>query len=291
MPFLKIPIPFSRVAVIGTGLIGGSFALALRKHFPEITIIGFDRPEAAQRALARGAVQEIASDVTSTVRDADLVYIALPIAGILEVLPTIAVVAKPEALVTDAGGTKAVISREATKHFSGAARFVGGHPIAGKEISGVENANENLFWGSRYALIGNESDADPRITAFAAILTAIGATPVWCDAETHDWAVGVASHLPQLLAVALASVVRDETDETGLPLALAGPGLRDMLRLAGSPYGLWRDIAHTNSGNISRALDRLTQAVEHLRTNLTSKELEKEFSAANEVYRSLPKRE
>jgi prephenate dehydrogenase len=279
------------VAVIGTGLIGGSFALALRKDFPGITITGFDRPEIAKRALARGAVQELASDLAAAVNGADLVYIALPIAGMLEVLPIIAASAKPRALVTDAGSTKTLICREGAKLFSGGARFLGGHPIAGKETSGIEHADENLFRDSRYALIVEENDADLRVRAFAEILQTLGATLVWCDAETHDWAVGIASHLPQLLAVALASVVRDETDETGLPLALAGPGVRDMLRLAGSPYGLWRDIAHTNAGNISRALDRLVQAVEHLRGNLTSKELEHEFRDANEVYRSLQKRD
>ena len=287
----NIPIPFRRIAILGTGLIGGSFALALRKHFPDVTMVGFDRPGVAQRALERGAVHEVATDVTSAVRDADLVYLALPIAGILELLPSIAIVAKSEALITDAGSTKVIICREAAKHFSTGARFLGGHPIAGKEISGIEHADHNLFRSSRYALIANENDADSRTAAFAAILNGVGATPVWCDPDTHDWAVGVSSHLPQLLAVALASVVSDETNQNGLPLALAGPGLRDMLRLAGSPYSLWRDIAHTNSANISRALDRLTQAVEHLRTNLTSKELENEFSRANEVYRSLPKRE
>jgi prephenate dehydrogenase len=279
------------VAVIGAGLIGGSFALALRKYFPDITITGFDRPEVAKRALALGAVQEVAADLASAVRAADLVYIALPIAGILETLPVIAAHAKPEALVTDAGSTKVLVCREGAKLFGRGARFLGGHPIAGKEISGIERADENLFRDSRYAAVAAENDADPRVAAFASILQTFGATLIWCDAETHDWAVGIVSHLPQLLAVALASVVRDETDETGLPLTLAGPGLRDVLRLAGSPYGLWRDIAHTNAGNISRALDRLTQAVEHLRTNLTSKELEQEFRAANEVYRSLQKRD
>jgi prephenate dehydrogenase len=279
------------VAVIGTGLIGGSFALALRKHFPEITVVGFDRPEVAERALKRGAVQAIAGDLASAVRDADLVYIALPIAGILEVLPTVAANAKPGTLVTDAGSTKVVICREGARVFRGEARFLGGHPIAGKEISGIEHADENLFRDPRYALIAGPDDSDPRVAAFSSILQACGATPVWCDAETHDWAVGIVSHLPQLLAVALASVVRDETDETGLPLTLAGPGLRDALRLAGSPYGLWRDIAHTNTGNISRALDRLAQTVEHLRTNLTSKQLGEEFQAANEVYRSLQRRD
>lgn len=291
MSSLKFPVPFARVAVVGTGLIGGSFALGLRKHFPGVSITGFDRPEVAQRAVARGAVQQVAGDLASAVRDVDLVYIALPIAGILEVLPVVAAHAKPHALITDAGSTKTLICRGGAKAFSSGARFLGGHPIAGKETSGIERADPDLFRESRYALIAAENDTDSRVVAFGALLQTIGATPVWCDAETHDWAVGISSHLPQLLALALASVVRDETDETGLPLALAGPGVRDMLRLAGSPYGIWRDIAHTNTGNISRALDRLVQAVEHLRMNLTSKDLEQEFHDANEVYRNLQKRE
>jgi len=235
-------------------------------------------------------VQEIADDLAKTVSDADLIYVALPIARILEFLPVIAAHAKPQALVTDAGSTKASICREGARLFRGEARFLGGHPIAGKETSGIQHANENQFRDSRYSLIAAADDADLRVKGFSAILRAFGAAPVWCDAETHDWAVGVVSHLPQLLAVALASVVSAETDETGLPLALAGSGARDMLRLAGSPFGLWRDIAQTNTANISHSLDRLAQAVDHLRTNLTSKELEREFGTANEVYKSIQKR-
>jgi len=288
---LKNQIPFARVAVIGTGLIGGSFGLALRKQFPGVTIVGFDRPEVASRALTRGAVREIAADLASAVRGADLVYLALPIAAILEFLPVIAAHAKTNALVTDSGSTKGVICREALKLFSKDARFLGGHPIAGKEVSGIDNAGESLFQRAPYALMAPHNDLDSRVKAFSQIIQEFGATLVWCDAETHDWAVGIASHLPQLLSVALAGIIRDEADESGLPLALAGGGARDMLRLAGSPYGIWRDIAHTNAGNISRALDRLAQAIDHLRTNLTSKELQQEFAAANEVYRTLSKRE
>jgi prephenate dehydrogenase len=161
--------------------------------------------------------------------------------------------------------------------------------MTGKEISGIARADANLFSGARYALIGSEDDPDPRAQGFAALVRMLGAELVWCDADTHDWAVGIVSHLPQLLAVALARVVQDETDETGLPLSLSGPGLRDMLRLAGSPYALWRDVAHTNSDNIARALDRLVQAIEYLRTRLSSKELEQEFLVANELYKQLKK--
>jgi prephenate dehydrogenase len=284
-------VPFSRVAILGTGLIGGSFALALRKHFPDISIVGFDRAEILQEALARGAVRETARDLAAAVRGADLVYVALPIGATIEALPAIAAAAKDGALVTDTGSTKAMICRAAKTAFAGGARFLGGHPMAGKETSGIARADAELFSGARYALMGLENDPDPRMDGFAALVRELGAEPVWTDAETHDWAVGIVSHLPQFLAVALARVVQDETDETGLPLSLSGPGLQDMLRLAGSPYSVWRDVAHTNTENVARALDRLEQAVEYLRTRLTSKDLEQEFLVANELYKQLKKAE
>lgn len=280
-------IPFRRVAIIGTGLIGGSFALALRKYFPGISLIGYDR--AGEQARARGAVDEIAADLPGAVRGADLVYIALPIGSTIEALPTIAASTEPHALVTDACSTKTVICRAAQEHFHGGAHFVGGHPMAGKEHSGVEHADAELFRSAPYALMGPEETSDAGAKQFADVVRAIGAQPVWCDPETHDWAVGIVSHLPQLVAVALARVVNDETDETGLPLTLAGQGLQDTLRLAGSPYQVWRDIFLTNTDNIARALDRLAQAVDHLRTRLASKDIEQEFQSANELYKLLRK--
>jgi prephenate dehydrogenase len=291
VPSTPSAVPFSRVAILGTGLIGGSFGLALRKHFPDISIVGFDRTETLRAALARGAVLEAAHELAAAVRGADLVYVALPIGATIEALPALAAATKDGALITDTGSTKAVICRAAKTAFAGGAHFLGGHPMAGKETSGIARADAELFSGARYALIGSEDDPDPRLRGFASLVHALGAASVWCDAETHDWAVGIVSHLPQLLAVALARVVQDETDETGLPLSLAGPGLQDMLRLAGSPYGLWRDVAHTNTENIARALDRLEQAVDYLRTRLTSKELEQEFLVANELYKQLKKAE
>jgi prephenate dehydrogenase len=282
-------LPFRRVAVIGTGLIGGSFALALRRHFPEITVAGYDRPEVIERAVSRGAVNEPAADLQAVVRGADLIYLALPIVPTLEVLPEVAKCAERSSLVTDACSTKAVICRAARQNFSGGAMFLGGHPMAGKEQSGIEHADAELFRGAPYALISSEQSGDARARRFFDVLAAIGAQPSWCDAETHDWAVGIVSHLPQMISVALARVVQDETDETGLPLSLAGHGLQDMLRLAGSPYSVWRDILLTNTENVSRALDRLAQTIDYLRTRLASKELEQEFRAANEIYKQLQK--
>jgi prephenate dehydrogenase len=283
------PLPFRRVAIVGTGLIGGSFALALRQLFPQIRLAGYSRAGSSERARTAGVVDEATTDLATAIRGADLVYLALPIGASIESLGSIAKFAAGNALVADACSTKAAVCRAAKEHFRGSARFLGGHPMAGKEQSGVEYADANLFRGAPYALMALESDSDERIKAFAEIVRAIGARPVWTDPETHDWAVGIVSHLPQLLSVALARVVQDETDETGLPLSLSGPGLQDMVRLAGSPYGIWRDILLTNTDNVSRALDRLTQAVDYMRTNLARKELQQEFQSANELYKRLKK--
>src|ERR1700733_899973 len=280
-------LAFRRVAILGTGLIGGSFGLALRRLYPQAIVTGWDRSDVVERARKIGAVSETSSDVIDATRDADLVYIALPIGLTLEILPTLASSVSPDALVTDAASTKTVICRFAEKAFRERARFLGGHPVAGREVSGIESASADLFNSARYALIASEDDGHPGVKNFAELVRAIGAQPVFVDAETHDWAAGIISHLPQMVSVALARVVLDETDETGLPASLAGRGLRDATRLAGSPYEVWRDICLTNTDNIARALDRVSQAIDHLRTHLASKDLESEFRASNELYKIL----
>jgi prephenate dehydrogenase len=283
---------FRRFAVLGTGLVGGSFGLAVRKYLPDAHVIGWDKPDVLEEARAAGAIHEGFADFSRVLADADLVYFALPVGLTIDLLPQIARRAEPHALVTDACSTKAKICRAASEHFPAAAGdsplFLGGHPMAGRELPGIGAADAELFRGAKYALIGEAGDADEgRVASFVALLECLGAQPMWLDAETHDWAVAIVSHLPQLASIALAGVVREETDETGLPVTLAGPGLRELLRLSGSPYGVWRDIVLTNTENISRALDRLVQAIEHLRMRLASRELEDEFAAANDLYKIL----
>ena len=277
--------PFTSVAVLGTGLIGGSFALAVRHAFPQVSVVGWDRREILQRAHEREAITHSAASLLDAVKSADLVYVAMPIGATLDLLPELARHVPAGALITDASSTKSAVCRTAAQHFHHGASFVGGHPLAGRELGGVDHADSALFCGAKYALVGDSQTSTA--ARFESLLRAIGADPAWIDAETHDWAVGIVSHLPQIAAIALANVVHDETDETGLPLSLAGTGLRDVLRLAGSPYEIWRDVCLTNRDNLVRSIDRLVQALEHLRGTLSSRDLEPQFRAANQVYKSL----
>ncbi len=291
---------FRRVAILGTGLIGGSFALALHKYVPGAIVAGWDREHVLGQARDRGAIDEGYSELPPAVAGADLIYVALPVGITIELMPQLARLVSPQALVTDASSTKRAVCAAAAECFSTSGScFLGGHPMAGKEVSGIAAAEAELFRGSKYALIrkptrqatapGSPAGGldDPRITKFDALLKKLGAEPVWLDAETHDRAAAIVSHLPQLLAVALAEVVRDQTDGTGLPLTLAGRGLRDALRLAGSPYSIWRDIILTNSDNLERALDQLIQSLEKLRGDLHTGALKEKFAAAGELYKIL----
>jgi prephenate dehydrogenase len=281
----------SRVAILGTGLIGGSFAKALRKYTSDMHISGWDRPDVARAAQSSRAFDEASTgDLVPVLRTADLIFIALPIGVTLDLLPEIARLAPRRALVTDACSTKLRIVQTAEELFSRppAPLFLAGHPMAGREVAGIAHADADLFRDAPYALVG-ESTAprDARVSAFLKLLEKIGARPLWLGAQQHDYAVGLASHLPQLVAVALGSFLYDQLDENGLPITLAGPGLRDSLRLAGSPYATWRDIVLTNREVLSAALDLLAQRLDDLRERLASRELEADFDAANELYKLL----
>ena len=292
------PHLISRVTLLGTGLIGGSFALAVRKYATDLHISGWDRPEIVNQARSRDAIDEaFTGDLAASLRASDLIYIALPIGVTLDLLPEIARAAPKHALVTDACSTKLRIAQSAAENFSSpsTALFLGGHPMAGREVAGIAQADADLFRNAPYALIADSSvtvdsalaERDPRISAFLKLLEKIGARPLWLGAQQHDYAVGMVSHLPQLAAVALGSFLFDHLDENGLPITVAGPGLRDSLRLAGSPYSTWRDIVLTNREVLSAALDLFARRLDDLRERLNSRELEADFDAANELYKLL----
>ena len=254
------------IAIVGVGLIGGSFALALRKAGFHGRIIGVSSAATIDKAFSLGVIDE-ALPLAEATAEADLVYLSQPISKIIETLKLL----DTDALVTDAGSTKAVICETARKLKRG--RFVGGHPMAGKESRGVEQADADLFRGRPYVLTSREPELETWIER-------IGSRLVLLEPAEHDRQVAFVSHLPQLLSTTLASVLAGKEQ-------VAGPAAADLTRLALSPYDIWRDSFATNAGPIDAAIGAFIGKLEELRTQLRSPEMEQAFMQAAASARAL----
>lgn len=274
--------PFQQITIFGLGLVGGSWGLALKKQAYGGIRVGCDQPEVLDAARAAGAIDRAVKDPIAALNGADLVVLAPPVGGILDLLSRLRRGFSPRALVTDVGSTKVAICERAREVFKNGPLFLGGHPLAGKERSGLENAEAALFEGTVYSLVPQRSSDldDPRAKALMRLITSFGARPFVTDALSHDRAVAYLSHLPQLLSTALAGLIGEEHSRGYLPLELAGAGLRDMTRLAASPYSVWRDICRTNTANIQEALDMYMQKLQSLRARLSDTSLQSEFTQA-----------
>ena len=261
---------WDRVTVVGCGLIGASFALALRRAGACRSVAGWDTdPAALDEAVRLGAVDE-ADDAFAAGRlsRADLVYLAAPVGQIVELLRARAHHFKPGAVVTDAGSTKAEVCRAALPQAQRGWRFVGGHPVAGSHLCGAAHARADLFEGAPYVLAEAEEGGDAEaLAALAATLKLVGARVRVMPAAEHDRALALLSHLPQLVSCALASAVEGRPDADSLA-GLAGAGYRDMTRLAASSWGVWRDILATNSTEVADALDHLVTKLAAVRDEL-----------------------
>ncbi len=274
-------MPIRTVAILGVGLIGGSFGLALRRAGFTGRLLGVSSERTIRAALARGAI-DAGAPLEEAVPQADLVYLAQPISRIIAMLPEVRQHAADHALVTDAGSTKGEIVRRASELFDSGPLFVGGHPLAGKEGRGVENADAELFRGAAYVLTPLE-DVLPDmeiLDSFRDYLRKCGAEIRLLSADEHDRIVSWTSHLPQLASTALAASIL-EALETGQGLQLAGSGLRDMTRLADSPFEIWKDIFDTNQHNLQTVLSAYIRRLENLREKLVAPELAEEFRQGN----------
>ncbi len=274
------------VAIVGVGLIGGSFGLALKKAGVGGRILGVSSPSTIEAAIQRGAIDEGLPLADAAAR-ADLIYLAQPIGRIVDTLRRIDDFVRPGTLITDAGSTKVAIVGAARLHLRRAV-FLGGHPMAGKEKRGVQEADADLFRGRTYVLTPEEPRMleSPSAAEFVEWIHRMGAQPVVLTAVDHDRIVAFTSHLPQLVATALGATVAEHAGDN---LSVAGPGLRDSTRLALSSFELWRDILATNSGPIEQALAAYITKLEHLRDNLRTREIEGEFEIAAALAATLRK--
>lgn len=252
--------PFSRVAIVGLGAIGGSIGLAIRRAWPDVHRIGVDRIDVVEEALRRGAIDNWRVTV-SALDDVDLIVLATPVLQIVEDLRQIGGFQRAAGIspvVTDVGSTKRRIVDVAAK--AGVGTFVGGHPMAGGTGAGLAHARADLFDGCRWFLTTSgviSAETTPEVVS--SFVIGLGARPHVTDAITHDRVMAYVSHAPQLLASALAAAAREAVGDDGL--ACGGRGFADMTRLAASAASVWRDILATNADFVREALDAITRTL------------------------------
>ena len=282
-----------RISILGTGLLGTSVGLALRKAGFRGAITGWNRSsEQGQIALKLGAVDSLAVDGVDAAQASQVTVIAVPIFATLDWMEKLAPVLGPEQLVTDVGSTKRAISEAAARLYNTPERaaFLPGHPMAGKERGGAALADANLFRGAVWLFTDNSAaQRSPQGTLLTnnwrGLVSAMGANTLDLDPVRHDELVAWVSHLPQFTATALSALLEEEVGDAPELRDVGGRALREMTRLGASPYSMWRDIAHSNTEAIEKALLALEQHLAHLRENLRTPELKEEFERANKFRR------
>ncbi len=272
-------VPFQRVAIVGVGLIGGSLGLALHGLEPRPHVLGVGR-DRGRLDLARrlGAVDDCSLSV-SDVSGCDLVVLAMPIESILSALDRLGESVSAGSVVTDVGSTKRRICAKAWQRLPRGVEFIGGHPVAGREVAGVEHSLPGLFRGAPYILCPHPGRESGGVDRLRAMLDRIGALTSVLTAEEHDRALAWVSHLPQLLSTALAA------GSTADAARLSGSGFRDMIRLAGSPFSVWSGILDTNRDCVEAALSEYIGLLEAMRGRLRDGGIDKDFEAAGRIYR------
>ncbi|MEX2393124.1 MAG: prephenate dehydrogenase [Actinomycetota bacterium] len=253
-----------RVLVIGTGLVGGSIGLALRKA-GGVTVVGYDvSAETTEAALGAGALDEGADDLSEAAAGADVVIVATPVGEILSTIAAVAGSARIGCVVTDVGSTKATIVSEAERLLGPDRAFVGGHPMAGTEGEGISSARPDLFDGALWILSPTKATDSNAYREINQLVTKLGARTLALDPVEHDRLVALVSHLPYAIATSLMLLAAEDADPRKFQAAAGS--FRDVTRTAGSSPRLWRDIFSTNRDAVVDELDKFTAILGRLRS-------------------------
>jgi prephenate dehydrogenase len=278
-------MPIRQITIIGTGLIGGSFALALRKRRFAGRIVGCDRESALKRAKMCGVIDNGFAEPVDAVRGSQLVVLATPVLAIVDLIARLGPGLPATTLLTDVGSTKAAVAQQALRVFgkNASKQFLAGHPMAGKENSGVDFADADLFQNAVWFLtpLPAQNLNEGLFAEFVGWIDQIGARVAMLPPEDHDRLCAWISHLPQMISTALAAALVEEFGEEAPLLPAGGHALREMTRISASPYSMWRDIAISNKKNIEDALFKVEQRLAHIRENLSTRQLAEEFEQAH----------
>jgi prephenate dehydrogenase len=235
----------------------------------------------------RGAIDEGRVNPGDAVRGSQVVVLATPVLAICDLIERVGFVLPARALLTDVGSTKVAVVEQALKVFGKNAgkRFLAGHPMAGKEMSGVDYADPDLFKNAVWFLspLPDQNLNEGLFAEFAGWIDAIGARIAMLPAEEHDRLCAWISHVPQMISTALAAALVEEFGAEAPVLAAGGRALQEMTRISASPYSMWRDVAISNKKNLQDALWKVEQRLAHIRENLATRELAAEFERAHEL--------
>jgi prephenate dehydrogenase len=280
------PPIFEKIGIVGLGLIGGSIALAARELWPNSLVIAVDNKDVLETAMRLHAI-DVAADDLIVLAEADLVVLAAPARQNIALLEALDENVRQPAIITDTSSTKRAIAA-AARALPPRFTFVGGHPLGGAAVSGLEHARPDLFQKRPWLFTPTGDAAAAAVEKLFAFAGALGAVPSVVKVDEHDRLLAFLSHLPQLTASALMNVVGEAVGAQGL--TLAGRGLVDTTRLAASPADIWRDIAATNTEQVGAALDTLIALLQELRRDLSGGDrLAEVFEEANHWRQSLPK--
>jgi prephenate dehydrogenase len=282
---------FKKITIIGVGLIGGSLGLALKEKKPNFKIVGIDKQNIIEKAIALGAIDEGTVNLKEGIKKADIIIIATPVKTIINILTQINPFLKKGCLVTDTGSIKQKIVQKANKILSKDIHFIGGHPMAGSEKYGIESADPYLFYNKTYILAPTPKSNLRALEKASLLIEMIGAKELILDPLEHDRIVSAVSHLPQIIAVSLINTIGELAlrGNNNNYFKAVGEGFKDMTRIAYSPYKMWEDICDTNQENILEMIQEFKNHLEVIEDKLKNNpnSLKEEFQKASKLRGSL----
>ena len=286
-PFELMTGEFSRTAIIGVGLIGGSIGLRIKAMEHIGIVVGHDQPDILDEALARGAIDRGAGDLAEAVADADLIVLAVPVDEAVKLLPTVLRIARADAVITDTCPVKTKLVQTAKQAEHAQATYIGGHPLAGSDRQGIANADVNLF-ESAYWLLTPSPDAPSHAReSLSWWVRMLGGYPLVMEPELHDRIMAVTSHVPFIIALALSLWVARQSGEQPQIAKLATGNFQSMTGMAVLPQAVWEGVLRANQADVEKALTEFAAVLEECAAELRADKLTDIWQQAHALQRRL----
>ena len=258
-----------KIGFIGLGLIGGSIAKAVRTYFPETEIIAYSRSSrTTEYAFNEGIIDRICREVDSDFSDCDYIFLCAPVEANVLYLDKLKSLISPDCILTDVGSTKCDIHNQIIEHGL-EAQFIGGHPMAGSEKTGIENSRFRLIENAYYIVTPTDKVPRERVLEYVHLVTSLKALPLVLDYKEHDYVTGAISHLPHIIAAALVNLVHDKDTPAGTMRMIASGGFKDITRIASSSPEMWEQICATTADNLPTLLGDYIDSLTRIRAELS----------------------